>query len=79
LHSALSLRLWIGQVPFCNWGFFRRRFNPITEAKLAVETIGLLYLPITKKVDGWYVADKSGPFKTRELARIARAIRLSNQ
>ena len=34
---------------------------------------------IVKKADGWYVADKAGPFKTRELARIARESLKNNQ
>jgi hypothetical protein len=32
---------------------------------------------IVKKPDGWYVAVKAGPFKTREAARMARE-RLKN-
>ena len=69
------------------WFYFRRgigyvRFYPATRAKEAVEAIGFQYQPppkrdrkaflIVKKVDGWYVADKAGPFKTRDLARVAR-------
>jgi hypothetical protein len=62
------------------------KFNPITQAQRAIEAIGLQYKPpaepikkdrgaflIAKKTDGWHVADKAGPFKTRELARSARA------
>jgi hypothetical protein len=74
------------------WYYFRRdagthKFNPVTQAKQAIEAIGLQYTApaeeikakqdrraflIVKKADGWYVADKAGPFKTRELARMAR-------
>ena len=59
-----------------------RKFNPVTQA---IEAIGLQYFPppkpikkdrraflIAKRTGGWYVADKAGPFKTRELARTAR-------
>jgi hypothetical protein len=67
-----------------------RKFNPNTQAQRAIEAIGLQYTPpskpikkdrraflIVRKADGWYVADKAGPFKTRELARAART-RLKN-
>jgi len=60
-------------------------FNPVTQARKAIEEIGLQYKAppkpikkdrkaflIVKRTDGWYVADKAGPFKTRELARMAR-------
>jgi hypothetical protein len=59
--------------------------NRVTHANQAIETIGIECLAppkpinkdrraflIAKKADGWYVADKAGPFKTRELARDAR-------
>jgi len=77
------------------WFYFgvnigQHKFNPVTQAKDAIEAIGLQYvapakpnhqgrraLLIVKKSDGWYVADKTGPFKTRELARAERA-RLKN-
>jgi hypothetical protein len=76
---------------YAGWSYFRRdtgqhKFNPVTQAKQAIEAIGLPYTPppkpikkdrraflIVKKADGWYVADKAGPFKTRELARTERA------
>jgi hypothetical protein len=61
------------------------KFNPVTQAKQAIVSIGLQYTPppepikkdrgaflIVKRTDGWYVADKAGPFKTREAARTAR-------
>ena len=54
---------------------FRRSFNPVTHAKLAIEAIGLQY--IVKKADGWYV--EAGPFETRELARVAVESLKSNQ
>jgi len=69
-----------------------RKFNPVTKAKQAIEAIGLQYKAppepikkdrraflIVKRTDGWYVADKAGPFKTRELARTAREGLKSNQ
>ena len=34
---------------------------------------------IVKKADGWHVADKAGPFKTREAARTAREGLKNNQ
>jgi hypothetical protein len=79
------------------WLYFRRdtgyrKFNPVTQAKEAIEAIGLQYTApaepikkdrraflIVKKTDGWHVADKAGPFKTRELARMARAKLKNNQ
>jgi hypothetical protein len=75
---------------YAGWSYFQpdtgyRKFNPVTQAKQAIEAIGLQYTApaepikedrrafvIMKKPDGWYVADKAGPFKTRELARMAR-------
>lgn len=75
---------------YAGWRYFRRgigyrKFNPISQAKQAIEAIGLQYTAppkpikkdrrvflIVKKADGWYVADKAGPFNTRELARTAR-------
>lgn len=72
------------------WLYFRRdtgyrKFNPVNQAKVAIEAIGLRYTAppkrikkdrraplIVKRTDGWYVADKAGPFKTREAARTAR-------
>jgi len=79
------------------WFYFHRgtgtrKFNPVTQAKRAIEAIGLTYTGppepikkdrraflIVKKPNGWYVADKAGPFKTRELARIARETLKNNQ
>ncbi len=70
-----------------------RTFNPVTQAKWAIEAIGLEYTApaeeikakqdrraflIVKRADGWYIADKAGPFKTRELARMERE-RLNDQ
>jgi hypothetical protein len=62
-----------------------RKFDPITQAQQGIEAIGLQYkappkttdtdrtaLLIVKETDGWYVVGKTGPFKTRDLARIAR-------
>ncbi len=84
-----------GQIErYAEWFYFRRdigyrKFNPNTQAQQAIEAIGLQYTPppkkdrraflIVKKVDGWYVADKAGPFKTRELARMAREKLKNNQ
>lgn len=79
------------------WLYFRRdtgccKFNPDTQAKEAIEAIGLQYRApvepikkdrraflIVKRADGWYAGDKAGPFKTRELARIAREKLKNNQ
>ena len=79
------------------WFHFRRdtgyrKFNPVTQAKQAIEAIGLQYAAppepiqsdrraflIVKRTDGWYVADKAGPFKTREAARTAREGLKNNQ
>lgn len=82
------------------WFYFRRdtgyrKFNPVTQAKQAIEAIGLQYTApaestelikkdrraflIVKRSDGWYVADKAGPFKTRESARTAREKLRSSQ
>jgi hypothetical protein len=68
------------------------KFNPVSQAKQAIEAIGLQYtapaepikkdrraLLIVKRSDGWYVADKAGPFKTRESARTAREKLRSSQ
>lgn len=75
---------------YAGWQYCRRdagyrKFNPVTQAKQAIEEIGLQYKAppsptkkdrraflIVKRADGWHVADKAGPFKTRELARTAR-------
>ena len=73
------------------WFYFRPgkghvRFNPITQAKKAIEAVGLPYTPPVEPIkkdrkefqikktlpSKWYVDDKAGPFQTRELARIAR-------
>jgi hypothetical protein len=75
-----------GQWLYFQRGTGYRKFNPVTQAKLAIEAIGLRYTAptepvkedrwaflIVKRTDGWYVADKAGPFKTREAARTARA------
>ena len=85
---------------YAGWFYFRRgkgqrKFNPLTQAKQAIEAIGLQYtapaestelikkdrraLLIVKRSDGWYVADKAGPFKTRESARTAREKLRSSQ
>ena len=82
---------------YVGWFYFRRdtgyrKFNPVTQAKQAIEAIGLPYTAppepikkdrraflIVKKSDGWHVADKAGPFKTREFARIARERLKNNQ
>jgi len=82
---------------YAGWSYFqpntgRHKFNPVTQAKQAIDAIGLQYLAppkpikkdrraflIVRKPDGWYVADKAGPFKTRELARIARESLKNNQ
>ena len=82
---------------YAGWFYFRpdtgyRKFNPVTQANVAIEAIGLQYtappepikkdrraLLIVKKTDGWYVAHKAGPFKTRELARMARERLKNNQ
>jgi len=71
-----------------------RKFNPVTQAKQVIEAIGLSStapteeikskqdrraLLVVRKADGWYVADKAGPFKTRELARMARERLKNNQ
>jgi hypothetical protein len=68
------------------------KFNPITQAKQAIQAIGLPYAAppepikkdrraflIVKRTDGWYVAEKAGPFKTREAARTARETLKNNQ
>ena len=34
---------------------------------------------IVKRTDGWYMADKAGPFKTRDAARAARERLKNNQ
>jgi hypothetical protein len=65
---------------YAGWSYFQpgigyQKFNPVTQAKRAIEAIGFEYTDkflIVSKPDGWYVADKAGPFKTRELARKAR-------
>lgn len=80
---------------YAGWFYFQpstgyRKFNPVTQAKVAIEAIGFQYTAppgpikedrraflIVKRTDGWYVADKAGPFKTREAARTARE-RLKN-
>ena len=85
LYQAAS-----GQWLYFQRGAGYRKFNPVTQAKLAIEAIGLRYTApaeplkedlkaflIVKRTDGWYVADKAGPFKTREGARTARE-RLKN-
>lgn len=85
LYQAAS-----GQWLYLQRGAGYRKFNPVTQAKLAIEAIGLRYTApaeplkedrkaflIVKRTDGWYVADKAGPFKSREAARIARE-RLKN-
>ena len=84
---------------YAGWSYFRpdtgyRKFNPVTQAKQAIEAIGLQYTApaadikakqdrraflIVKKENGWYVADKTGPFRTREAARTARASLKNNQ
>jgi hypothetical protein len=72
---------------YAGWFYFQRgtgtrKFNPVTQAKEAIEAVGLRYTAppkkdrraflIVKRTDGWYVADKAGPFKTRDAARTAR-------
>jgi len=65
---------------YAGWSYFQpgfgyQNFNPVTQAKRAIEAIGFEYMDkllIVSKPDGWYVADNAGPFKTRELARKAR-------
>jgi len=82
----------LGQWVYFRRGIGYRKFNPVTQAKQAIEAIGLQYTPppkpikkdrqaflIVKRSDGWYVADKAGPFKTRELARLARVTLQNNQ
>jgi hypothetical protein len=82
---------------YAGWFYFQpgtgyHKFNPVTQAKQAIEAIGLQYTAppepikkdrraflIVKKADGWYVADKAGPFKTREAARTARERLKNNQ
>ncbi len=82
---------------YAGWFYFQRgtgtrKFNPVTQAKQAIEAIGLQYTAppepikkdrraflIVKRTDGWYVADKAGPFKTREAARTAREGLKNNQ
>jgi len=65
------------------------KFSPKVDAELAIEAIGLQYTPppkkdrraflIVKKAAGGYAADKAGPFKTREVARMARQALKNNQ
>ena len=68
------------------------KFNPVTQAQRAIEAIGFEYMAppkpikkdsraflIVKRTDGWYVADKAGPFKTRDAARAARERLKNNQ
>ena len=63
-----------------------------SQAKQAIEAIDLQFKAppglikkdrraflIVKKPDGWHVADKAGPFKTRDLARMARESLKNNQ
>jgi hypothetical protein len=65
---------------YAGWSYFQpgigyQKFNPVTQAKRAIEAIGFEYMDkllIVSKPDGWYVADNAGAFKTRELARKAR-------
>jgi hypothetical protein len=82
---------------YAGWFYFQpstgyHKFSPITQAKQAIEAIGLPYKApaepikkerreflIVKRTDGWYVADKAGPFKTREAARTARESLKNNQ
>ena len=82
---------------YAGWSYFQpssgsHKFNPVTQAKQAIEAIGLQYTPppkpikkdrraflIVKRADGWCVADKAGPFKTREAARTARESLKNNQ
>lgn len=82
---------------YAGWFYFQpatgyHKFNPVTQAREAIEAIGLQYKApsepikkdrraflIVKRADGWYVADKAGPFKTRELARTAREKLKNNQ
>jgi hypothetical protein len=82
---------------YAGWSYFQpgtgyHKFNPITQAKQAIEAIGLPYAAppepikkdrraflIVKRTDGWYVAEKAGPFKTREAARTARETLKNNQ
>jgi hypothetical protein len=81
-----------GQWLYFQRGIGYRKFNPFTQAKLAIESIGLRYIApaepikedrraflIVKRTDGWYVADKVGPFETREAARIAKEKLKNNQ
>jgi hypothetical protein len=79
---------------YAGWSYFQpgtgyHKFSPVTQAKQAIEAIGLQYKAppkkdrraflIVKRPDGWYVADKAGPFKTRDLARTAREKLKNNQ
>jgi hypothetical protein len=82
---------------YAGWSYFQpgtgyHKFNPVTQAKRAIEAIGLQHTAppkpikkdrraflIVKKPDGWYVADKAGPFKTREAARMPRESLKNNQ
>jgi hypothetical protein len=79
------------------WLYFQRgpgyrKFNPVTQAKLAIEATGIRYTApaepikedrraflIVKRTDGWYVAEKAGPFKTRKAAGTAREKLKSHQ
>jgi hypothetical protein len=52
----------------------QHEFNLVTQAK-GIEAIRLEYT--VKKAEGWYV--ETGPFKTQELARMARESLKNNQ
>jgi hypothetical protein len=62
---------------YAGWSYFcfgigSQKFNPVTRAEEAIHAIGLSYTPpqepnvVVKEADGWYVAARLGPFKTRE-------------
>jgi hypothetical protein len=81
-----------GELFYIQAGTDYDKSNRVTHANQAIETIGLECLAppkpinkdrraflVAKKADGWHVADKAGPFKTRKAARMAREALKDNQ